>query len=315
MKRIFTLLLACCFSTFAAAQAWPDKPIKVVVPFGPGGSSDLMARLLQKTIENDKLLTQPMAIVNVKGHFSIGSQQAKNAAPDGTNFLVLHLALLSGEVVDPSKGVSYRDFEPVAMTGGFCLHHVVRDDAPWKSLDDLVNAAKAKPNTILFGVNIGALNHLGGGFLEQATGANFRFVQIGGGSLNYAALKGSQTQTTMLSSSEYSNFKAGGMRSLAFTGPTRLDSEPNVPTTKELGLGYEFCINNYWFAPKGTPKTAIDGMANALEQAMKSPALRKVQIEERASTVEFLKGDAFKKNLDETFKGIESIARTLVSNK
>ena len=315
MKRIFTLLLACCFSTFAAAQAWPDKPIKVVVPFGPGGSSDLMARLLQKTIENDKLLTQPMAIVNVKGHFSIGSQQAKNAAPDGTNFLVLHLALLSGEVVDPSKGVSYRDFEPVAMTGGFCLHHVVRDDAPWKSLDDLVNAAKAKPNTILFGVNIGALNHLGGGFLEQATGANFRFVQIGGGSLNYAALKGSQTQTTMLSSSEYSNFKAGGMRSLAFTGPTRLDSEPNVPTTKELGLGYEFCINNYWFAPKGTPKTAIDDMANALEQAMKSPALRKVQIEERASTVEFLKGDAFKKNLDETFKGIESIARTLVSNK
>ena len=315
MKRIFTLLLACCFSTFAAAQAWPDKPIKVVVPFCPGGSSDLMVRLLQKTIENDKLLTQPMAIVNVKGHFSIGSQQAKNAAPDGTNFLVLHLALLSGEVVDPSKGVSYRDFEPVAMTGGFCLHHVVRDDAPWKSLDDLVNAAKAKPNTILFGVNIGALNHLGGGFLEQATGANFRFVQIGGGSLNYAALKGSQTQTTMLSSSEYSNFKAGGMRSLAFTGPTRLDSEPNVPTTKELGLGYEFCINNYWFAPKGTPKTAIDGMANALEQAMKSPALRKVQIEERASTVEFLKGDAFKKNLDETFKGIESIARTLVSNK
>ena len=315
MKRIFTLLLACCLSTFAAAQAWPNKPIKVVVPFGPGGSSDLMARLLQKTIENDKLLKQPMAIVNVKGHFSIGSQNVKNAAPDGTNFLVLHLALLSGEVVDPSKGVSYRDFEPVAMTGGFCLHHIVRDDAPWKSLDDLVKAAKAKPSTILFGVNIGALNHLGGGFLEQATGAKFRFVQIGGGSLNYAALNGSQTQTTMLSSSEYSNWKAGAMRSLAFTGPTRLNSEPNVPTTKELGLGYEFCINNYWFAPKGTPKAAIDGMANALEKAMKSPALRKVRIEERSSTVEFLKGDAFKKNLDETFKAMEPIARTLVSKK
>ena len=119
----------------------------------------------------------------------------------------------------------------------------------------------------------------------------------------------------MLSSSEYSNFKAGGMRSLAFTGPTRLPSEPNVPTTKELGLGYEFCINNYWFAPKGTPKAAIDGMANALEKAMKSPALQKVQIEERASTIEFLKGAAFKKNLDDTFKAVEPIAKTLVSNK
>jgi tripartite-type tricarboxylate transporter receptor subunit TctC len=201
------------------------------------------------------------------------------------------------------------------MTGGFCLHHVVREDAPWKTLDDLVKAAKAKPSTILFGVNIGALNHLGGGFLERATGAKFRFVQIGGGSENYAALKGSQTQTTMLSSSEYSNFKSGGMRSLAFTGPTRLESEPHIPTTKELGLGYEFCINNYWFAPKGTPKAAIEGMANALEKAMKSPALRKVQIEERASTVEFLKGDAFKKNLDDTFKAVEPIAKTLVSNK
>ncbi|MCB2041547.1 MAG: tripartite tricarboxylate transporter substrate binding protein [Rhodoferax sp.] len=315
MKRFLLTLAACAIPAIAAAQAWPDKPLKVVVPFGPGGSSDLMARLLQKTIEDEKLLPQPMAIVNVKGHFSIGSQQVKNAAPDGTNFLVLHLALLSGEVVDPSKGVSYRDYEPVAMTGGFCLHHIVRDDAPYKTLDDLVKAAKAKPKSILFGVNIGALNHLGGGFLEQATGAQFRFVQIGGGSANYAALKGSQTQTTMLSSSEYSNYKSGGMRSLAFTGPARLDSEPNVPTTKELGLGYEFCINNYWFAPKGTPKAAIDGMANALEKAMKSPALRKVQIEERASTVEFLKGDAFKKNLDDTFKAVEPIAKTLVSGK
>jgi len=314
MKRLLLLLLACCIPAFSAAQAWPDKPIKVVVPFGPGGSSDLMARLIQKTIEDEKLLTQPMAIVNVKGHFSIGSIQVKNAPPDGYNFLIVHLALLSGEVVDPGKGISYRDFEPVAMTGGFCLHHIVRDDAPWKTLDDLVKAAKAKPNTILFGVNIGALNHLGGGYLEQATGAKFRFVQIGGGSENYAALKGSQTQTTMLSSSEYSNFKSGGMRSLGYTGPARLESEPAVPTTQELGLGYEFCINNYWFAPKGTPKVAVDAMANALEKAMASPALRKVQAE-RASTVEFLKGDAFKKHLDDTFKTVEPIAKRLLTNK
>ena len=104
------------------------------------------------------------------------------------------------------------------------------------------------------------------------------------------------------------------MRSLGYTGPTRLESEPTVPTTKELGLGYEFCINNYWFAPKGTPKVAIDSMATALEKAMASPALRKVQAE-RASTVEFLKGDAFKKHLDDTFKSVEPIAKSLVSAK
>jgi tripartite-type tricarboxylate transporter receptor subunit TctC len=297
-----------------AAAAWPEKPIKAVVPFGPGGTSDLLARLMQQAIEEQKLLPQPVTVVNVKGHFSIGSIQVKNAPPDGYNFLVIQLALLSGEVVDPSKGVSYRDFEPVALTGGFCLHHVVREDAPWKTLADLVAEAKAKPNTILFGVNIGALNHMGGGYLERATGAKFRFVQIGGGANNFAALKGSQTQTTMLSGSEYANFKSGGMRSLAYTGANRLQSEPNVPTAKELGLGYEFCINNYWFAPKGTPREAIDGMANALEKAMASDLVKKTQAE-RASTTEFLKGEAFRKHLDDTFRDVEPVAKQLVTQK
>jgi tripartite-type tricarboxylate transporter receptor subunit TctC len=318
MKRLVLALAATGLATFAtlghAQGSWPEKPIKVVVPFGPGGTSDLLGRLMQKAIEDNKLLPQPVAIVNVKGHFSIGSMQVKNAPPDGYNFLLVQLALLSGEVVDPSKGVSYRDFEPVAMTGGFCLHHIVREDAPWKSLQELVDAAKAKPNSILFGVNIGALNHMGGGYLERATGAKFRFVQIGGGAENYAALKGSQTQTTMLSGSEYANFKAGGMRSLGYTGPARLTSEPNVPTTKELGLGYEFCINNYWFAPKGTPKAAIDGMANALEKAIATDYVRKTQAE-RASTTEFLKGEAYRKHLDDTFKAVEPVAKQLVAKK
>lgn len=318
MKRLVLALAATGLATFAtlghAQGTWPEKPIKVVVPFGPGGTSDLLGRLMQKSIEDNKLLPQPVAIVNVKGHFSIGSMQVKNAPADGYNFLLVQLALLSGEVVDPSKGVSYRDFEPVAMTGGFCLHHIVREDAPWKTLQELVDAAKAKPNSILFGVNIGALNHMGGGYLERATGAKFRFVQIGGGAANYAALKGSQIQTTMLSGSEYTNFKAGGMRSLGYTGPARLDTEPNVPTTKELGLGYEFCINNYWFAPKGTPKAAIDGMANALEKAISTDYVRKTQAE-RASTTEFLKGEAYRKHLDDTFKAVEPVAKQLVTKK
>lgn len=315
MKRALVAALALILPALSPAQAaWPEKPIKVVVPFGPGGSSDLVGRLLQKIIEEQKLLPEPITILNVKGHFSIGSIQVKNSPPDGYTFLLIQLALLSGEVVDPSKGVSYRDFEPVALTGGFCLHHVVRDDAPWKTLDDLVKAAKAAPGTILFGVNIGALNHMGGGYLERATGAKFRFVQIGGGSENYAALKGAQTQTTMLSSSEYANFKSGGVRSLGYTGPARLESEPDVPTAKDLGLGYEFCINNYWFAPKGTPKEAIDGLATALEKAAAGDVFKKTQAE-RASTTEFLKGDAFKKNLDDTFKDVEPVAKQLVTQK
>ena len=214
-------------------------------------------------------------------------------------------------MVDPDRNLSYRDFEPVALTGGFCLHHVVREDSPLQVRARSRRRRQGEARQILFGVNIGALNHMGGGFLERATGAKFRFVQIGGGAENFAALKGAQTQTTMLSSSEYQNFKAGGVRALSYTGPKRLDLEPNVPTMRDLGLGYEFCINNYWFAPKGTPKEAIDGMAELLGKLMASDEVKAAQAKQ-ASTTEFLAGEAFRKHLDETFAAVEPVAKELV---
>jgi len=173
-------------------------------------------------------------------------------------------------------------------------------------------AAKANPSTIIFGVNVGALNHLGGGMLEAAyPGARFRFVQIGGGAENFAALKGGNTQATMLSGSEYENFKAGGVRALGYTGKERLTLEPGIPTVREAGLDFDFCINNYWFAPKGTPKEAIDGMAAMLKKAMATQQMQQAQAKQ-ASTSEFLSGAEFQKSLDDTFKAIEPVAKSLV---
>jgi putative tricarboxylic transport membrane protein len=295
----------------ALAQAWPQKPVKVIVPFGPGGTTDVFARLIQRGVQEQNLLSQPLTIINVGGHFSVGSIQAKNAEPDGYNFLVIHLALLSGEIVDPNRALSYRDFEPVALTGGFCLHHIVHEDSPHRTIRDLIDAAKAKPRSVVFGVNIGALNHMGGGYLERAADVKFRFVQIGGGAENFAAIKGKQIETTMLSASEYQNFKGGGVRALAFTGPQRLENQPEVPTVKEAGLNYEFCINNFWFAPKGTPKAAIDGMVDLLRKTMASPVVVEGQ-KRQSSTTEFIGGDDFRAYLDRTFKDVEPIARELV---
>ena len=309
-----TAMLAVLAGTRAAQAEWPDKPIKVIVPFGPGGTSDVFGRLIQRTVQDEKLLPQPLTIINVGGHFSVGSIQVKNAPPDGYTFLLVHLALLSGEIVDPARALSYRDFDPVALTGGFCLHHIVREDSPYKTLPDLIAAAKRKPGQILFGVNIGALNHMGGGFLERAADVKFRFVQIGGGAENFAAIKGGQTETTMLSGSEFQNFQSGGLRSLAYTGPERLELQPEVPTTKELGLGYEFCINNYWLAPKGTPQEAIDGLADALQKAMASAAVKEAQAK-AASGVAFMRGQAFKEYLDTTFAEVKPIAAELVKAK
>jgi tripartite-type tricarboxylate transporter receptor subunit TctC len=297
------------FGSLPAAAEWPEKPIKVVVPFGPGGSSDLLARLVQQAAQEKNLSPQPITVINQKGHFSVGATQVKNAEPDGYTFLVLHIALLSGEILDPGKNLSYRDFEPVALTGGFCVYPAVLDDSKYKSLDDLMADAKAHPSSILFGVNIGAINHMAGVMLEQSRpGTKFRFVQIGGGAENYAALKGKQTQVAVLSDSEYANFKSGGVRALGYTGPKRSENEPDIPTVRELGYNFDFCVNSYWFAPKGTPKEAVDGMASLLEKAMATDTM-KDGMKKLALSTEFMRGEAFRKNLDDTYKAIEPVAK------
>ena len=112
------------FASFGPAMAaWPEKPIRIVVPFGPGGTTDILARTLQKVLDERKIVSQPVAIQNVGGHFSVGARQVMTAQPDGHTFLAIHLALLSGEVVDPARGVSYRNFEPVALE---CLQRAQR---------------------------------------------------------------------------------------------------------------------------------------------------------------------------------------------
>jgi tripartite-type tricarboxylate transporter receptor subunit TctC len=292
-----------------AAAAWPEKPVRVTVPFGPGGTTDILTRNVQKIVQDKSLLPHPLTVINVGGHFSVGSTQVKNAAPDGYTFLVIHSALLSGEVVAPQRNLSYRDFEPVALTGGFCLHPIVRKDSPYRTLKDLLDAAKANPGTITMGVNIGALNHMMGVFMEQGyPGAKFRFVQIGGGGENYAAITGGQTQSTVLSSSEYQSYKAGNIQALAYSGPRRLSLEPEIPTARELGLGFEYCIENYWFAPKGTPREAIDGMADMLAKAIRLPEMKEF-FDRQAQTDQFMRGEEFRKRLDEEFKAIEPVAR------
>jgi tripartite-type tricarboxylate transporter receptor subunit TctC len=308
IARIFAALCAVCL--FAApAWAWPERPIRIVVPFGPGGTTDILSRTLQKVLEEQRIVSQSVVVQNVGGHFSVGARQVMTAQPDGHTFLAIHLALLSGEVVDPARGVGYRNFEPVALTGGFCFHPIVRGDSRFRTLKDVLDAAKAQPNTIVTGVNIGALNHMMALFMEQGfPGAKFRYAQIGGGGENFAAIMGGHTQLTVLSSSEYQTYKANGIRALAYSGPQRLALEPEIPTARELGLGFDYCAENFWFAPKGTAPAAISGMADALQKAMATPAMKDFFVKQ-AQTDQFMRGADFVRRLDDVFKMIEPVAK------
>ena len=180
--------------------------MKVVVPFKAGGTSDQVARAFQMAIQENELMPQPMTIINVGGHFSVGSRQVMEAEPDGYNFLLVHIALMGGE----GGGMfdfGWRDYEPVAATGQFCVLPMVRKDSGIDSVDQLLEKAAAEPDTLIFGANLGAINHMAGIMLQNTEpGAKFRFVQIGGGTANFTALTGAQTNATVLSGAEVLNF-------------------------------------------------------------------------------------------------------------
>lgn len=314
MKRwVITLMVAAgvaATATTAAQAAWPEKPVKVIVPFKPGGSSDQTARTFQKAITDNNLMPQKLTIVNVGGHYTIGSRQVLEAKPDGYTFLLIHKALMGaqgGGMID----FGYADFEPVAETSEFCLLSSVRqDDKRFTDVKSLLKIATDKPDSLIFGANLGALNHMAGIQLQNTTpGAKFRFVQIGGGTANFTALIGNQTDTTVLSMAEYINFKVKGVKGLCYMFPTRAPEAPEVPTCKEAGLGdLVYCVGSWWFAPKGTPKEAIDGLADVLEKAMETDYVQ-TMLKKKAMAPTFTRGAAFAQKLDATYKIVEPTAK------
>ncbi len=301
----------------AAKAEWPEKPIKVIVPFNAGGTSDQVARNFQAAIQENDILSQPITIVNVGGHYSIGARQVLEAEADGYTFLTLHIALMGGEgagVID----FSYQDFEPVAATGEFCLSPMVRKDSGIDTVDQLLEKAAAEPDTLIFGANLGAINHMAGIMLQDLVpDAKFRFVQIGGGTENFTALTGAQTQVTVLSGAEVMNFTRNPdgtdnpesqIKPLAYTGTERNSRLEDLATMQELGHDMVFCVHSWWFAPEGTPAEAVEGFANALGEATDTDRIQKFYADQLFAPV-FLEGNALQASLEETWARIEPVAK------
>ncbi len=317
MKKLLGLAVVAIMAAGGAAQAeWPEKPIKLIVPFKAGGTSDQVGRTLQAAAQDADALSQPITIVNVGGHYSIGSRRVMEAKADGHTFLLIHIALMGGEGTG-ALDFGWRDFEPVAGMGEFCLAPMVRKDSGIDSVEQLLSKAQAEPDTLIFGANLGAINHMAGIMLQELVpGAKFRFVQIGGGTANYTALTGAQTNATVLSGAEVVNFTLlpdgsanpeAQIKPLAYTGAERFDALPDLPTMNELGYDMQFCIKSWIFAPKGTPAEAVDGFAAALKKATRTDRYQEFIAGKGFADV-FLSGDALMDDLSATWAAIEPIA-------
>jgi tripartite-type tricarboxylate transporter receptor subunit TctC len=269
--------LPLALSTPALAQRWPDRALRIVVPYPPGGSTDPVARLLAADLQTR--LGQPVVVENRAGAAgAIGTEHVARAAPDGTTFL-FHTSVLATEV-SFKQGLPYNvltDLVPVslAVTGPYLL--VVNPGLPARNVGELIAFARANPGRVNFGsAGIGSSGHLIGELFALRAGAQMVHVPYRGGGPSVTALMQNEIQfifDTIPGSRGL--VEEGKLRALATTGRARAPLLPAVPTVAESGLP-DF-VNEFWLgllAPARLPAEIQSRMAEAVREALAGPALR-----------------------------------------
>jgi tripartite-type tricarboxylate transporter receptor subunit TctC len=279
---ILRILLIACLSFPVFAQEWPTRVVKFVSPYPPGGSVDPLARLLAGKLSES--LKQQFIVENRTGASGIvGTDYVAKSAPDGYTFVFIfdthsvHQALNPKLPFDPVK-----DFAPVMLVGTAPMVITTGVMKPYRSFADVIEAAKAKPDTVTMGnVGNGSLAHLATIVLNQATGVKIVPVPYkGGGPLSIDVIGGHVELAMASTAAQAQHIKGGEMRALALTGDKRSATMPDVPTLAELGVPWQGAYA-FWgiLAPAGTPKPIIDKLVAELNKAINAPDVQKTLTE------------------------------------
>jgi putative tricarboxylic transport membrane protein len=306
LTRLFSIGLVLAGLAVGPASAYPERPIRAIVPNAPGGSSDLTTRVFQRALE--QLLPQRVAVVNVVGGgTSIGARQVRDAPADGHTVLMIHQAMMTAAATGVAD-FGPEAFEPVAQTGADPSIVVVGQATAHQTLNDFLAAARNAPNTLRAGVQIGALNHIGMLAVAGAGEARLRYVQTGGGAPSLTSLMGRHIDVTFLTLSDALRYhRNGDVRILAVLEPARLPNIPDIPTARDQGLDVALSIKHIWWMPRGTPQARVDAFADALQQAMASEAVQRHFAETLTSPV-FLRGPELRDEIGREYDRIRSLA-------
>jgi tripartite-type tricarboxylate transporter receptor subunit TctC len=282
---VATLLLSATFAAPGhAAAPWPSQPIRLIVPYPPGGSVDNLARLLAPAL--GQRLGQTIVIENKAGASgTIGVDATVRATPDGNTFGFGVPGAITGlpHVMKVPYDVSRIQY--VSLVARIPLVIVVNPSLPDATLADFVASARRQPGKYNYG-SAGNVTtpHLGGELLKQQTGIDIMHVPYKGASPAVTALLSNEVQMFPGDASAVLGFiKAGKLRTLAVASPTRFEGLPDVPTTKEAGFPDVIVESNYGIiAPTGTPPEIVQKMSQAIAQTLAEPALRQKMIDQGA---------------------------------
>jgi len=263
-----------------AQDTWPSKPITYVVPFGPGGTTDVLGRLV--TSKAGPALGTTFVIENKPGTGgSMGTEFTSRAAPDGYTIQggtisshAINVSLYTRLPYDPVK-----NFQPITMIGSMPNVLVVRADSPFKSVQDVVAAAKSKPGSINYASSgNGTSQHLSGVFFEQKSGGKLVHVPYKSSAESLNALLSGQGADMIFENlaPALPHIKAGKLRALAVTADKRLAELPDVPTVKELGIkgleDFTYATYTGLFGPAKMPPDVLRKLNDAMVKVVSDPA-------------------------------------------
>jgi len=293
MQRLFSFLIGFAIAASAGAQSFPTKPIRLVVPFGPGGVADITARTV--TPEVSKGLGQQIVIENKpSAGGAVAGQDVAHSAPDGYTLLLIN----NGTAVSKAlfKSLPYdpeRDFEMISTVGFFPLVIMTDSKSQFKGIQDVVSELKKNPGKYNVGtIGIGSTQHLAAELFKSTTGTNFQIIPYKAtGEVVTAAKSGDAAVIFEFLAPMTSHIKSGNLRPLATTVAKRFPTIPDVPTVIEGGIaGYDVASWNGLAAPAKTPRAVIDRLHQEVAKAIGNPDVQKrlaeLGVEGRTNTPE-----------------------------
>ena len=269
---VLPLLMACAVQ----AQDYPNKPIRIFVPFPAGGGTDVVARKLAEHLRQD--LGQPVVVENKPGASgNIGADQVARSTPDGYTLLVtaapfaIAPAMFKSLTFDPVK-----DFTPVAQLATVPLLLVTRTESPLNSVADIVAASRKAPDSLSYAsFGNGSPPHLVGESMKLLTGTRMVHVPYKGGQAALPDILSGQIGFAIMDVVSMTPLvKAGRLKALAITGPQRAPSLPEVPALSQAGVPFDTVGWHAMFGPAGMPATVTDRLNAAVAKAMATPDMR-----------------------------------------
>lgn len=292
MKGVFTRRAVLAAGALAAggvrAQAWPAKPIRLVVPYPPGGGVDVVARIVAEPLA--RALGQPVAVDNRGGAAgALGSDLVAKSAPDGYTLLLTLSSHTINPLVFKTPYDVVNDFAPISLVVSLPQLIFSNPSAPFDSLASMVAYARKNPGRLSYATaGSGSPSHLAGEWIKQRTGTFFVHIPYRGGGPAVADVIGGQLELGILSiSAAAAHAKAGRVRPLAVTTRERSPAFPDVPTVAEALQLPDFEVDSWMaaFAPRGTPPSVVDRVQAEIQRVVQQPEIAARLLQQGAVSV------------------------------